>query len=150
MDPVTGTGRGRDRPAGPGRYDLAAALPGPGVRRPGDRPVLPGDLSGQDGDDTWAGLESIAVVDLPDQEPPEITELDSAAGPCRRVRQLVADGDQPERPVSEHLAYLWLFPDYGAGVILATAFSDLVQAGRWRPVLDDLATTGVTLRQPGE
>ena len=24
------------------------------------------------------------------------------------------------------------------------------QAGRWRPVPDDLATTGVTLRQPGE
>ena len=90
------------------------------------------------------------MVDLPGQEPPEITELDTAAGPCRRVRQLVADGDQPERPVSEHLAYLWLFPDYGAGVILATAFSDLVQAGRWRPVLDDLATTGVSLRQPGE
>jgi hypothetical protein len=75
---------------------------------------------------------------------------EAPAGPCRRVRQLVADGDQPERPVSEHLAYLWLFPDYGAGVILATAFSDLVQAGRWRPVLDDLATTGVTLRQPSE
>ena len=110
----------------------------------------PVDLSGQDGDDAWAGLESIAVVDLPGQEPPEITELDTAAGPCRRVRQLVADGDQPERPVSEHLAYLWLFPDYGAGVILVTAFSDLVRAGRWRPVLDDLATTGVTLRQPGE
>jgi len=35
-------------------------------------------------------------------------------------------------------------------VILVTAFSDLVRAGRWRPVLDDLATTGVTLRQPGE
>ena len=30
--------------------------------------------------------------------------------------------------MSENLAYLWLFPDYGAGVILATAFSDLVQA----------------------
>jgi orotate phosphoribosyltransferase len=25
-----------------------------------------------------------------------------------------------------------------------------VQAGRWRLVLDDLATTGVSLRQPGE
>jgi len=110
----------------------------------------PVDLSGQDGDGAWAGLESIAVVDLPGQEPPEITALDTAAGPCRRVRQLVADTDQPGRPVSENLAYLWLFPDYGAGVILATAFSDLVQAGRWRPVLDDLATTGVTLRQPGE
>jgi len=70
--------------------------------------------------------------------------------PPEQLDVLRADGDQPERPVSEHLAYLWLFPDYGAGVILATAFSDLVQAGRWRPVLDDLATTGVTLRQPGE
>lgn len=35
-------------------------------------------------------------------------------------------------------------------MLIATAFSDLVQAGRWRPVPDDLATTGVTLRQPGE
>lgn len=101
------------------------------------------DLAGREGEAAWSDLVSWLTPGGALAEP-EITELDSAAGPCRRVRRRYAAGEGSERPVGEHLGYAWAFPDYGAGVVLVTSFTDLVAAGRWRPALDALAR-GVAL-----
>jgi hypothetical protein len=71
---------------------------------------------------------------------PEITEMGTAAWPCRRVRfEQVKPG--PGGQVIEQLAYLWMFPQYGAGVIMSTTFQSLAEAGRWWPTIDELATS---------
>jgi hypothetical protein len=48
-------------------------------------------------------------------------------------------GEEPERPVGERLGYVWMLPAYGAAVLMSTAFTDVLHAGRWRSALDDLA-----------
>jgi hypothetical protein len=104
----------------------------------------PVDLAGKDEDEAWAELVSALSTD----EPPDVTEIATGAGPCRRIRQRYAAGEQgPERPVGEHVNYVWLLPRWGAAVIMTTAFDDLLEAGRWRAALDKLAG-GVGL-EPG-
>jgi hypothetical protein len=107
----------------------------------------PVDLAGQEGAEAWANMLAMVSADLPGQDDAEITELATRAGTCRRVRQRVARAPDGESPVIEQLAYVWVFPAYGAGVILTTAFADLVEAGRWRPAFDKLAAA-VELEQP--
>jgi hypothetical protein len=34
----------------------------------------------------------------------------------------------------------WIFPQYGAAMVMATGFANLQEAGMWRPVLDELAS----------
>ncbi len=107
----------------------------------------PVDLAGQEAEDAWAQLLDTLAPALPGQEPPEVTEIASRAGPCRRIRQRHATGEGSERSVGERLGYLWALPEYGAGVVMTTAFTDLLEAGRWRPALDELAAA-VELEQP--
>ena len=100
----------------------------------------PVDLSGKDEDEAWTELISALSAD----EPPDVTEVTSPAGRCRRIRQRYAAGEGPERPVGQHLNYVWVLPRWGAAVIMATSFDDLMEAGRWQPALDKLAA-GVSL-----
>ncbi|HYZ55317.1 MAG TPA: hypothetical protein VE733_17695 [Streptosporangiaceae bacterium] len=95
----------------------------------------PVDLAGREGEDAWDAL----LASLPAGEPPEVTKIGTAAGPCRRVRQPYAAGEESGSPVGERLGYIWVFPQYGAGVIMTTSFVDAMEAGRWRPALDALA-----------
>jgi hypothetical protein len=95
----------------------------------------PVDLAGQDAEDAWTWV----LDTLPDDEPPEITEISTGAGPCRRIRQRYVTGEGPERPLGERLGYVWILPRWDAVVIMTTAFTDLLEAGRWLSALDDLA-----------
>jgi hypothetical protein len=108
----------------------------------------PVDLAGQQGDEAWAGMLGMVSADLPGQDSAEVLELVTGAGSCRRVRQLAAqESSGGGRPAFEQLAYVWVFPAYGAGVILATAFTALAEADLWRPEFDKLAAA-VELERP--
>ena len=81
-------------------------------------------------------------------EPAEVSELTTPAGPAARGRlRLVLD--QPGRPVHEVLSYAWVLPGYRYGAMLTTAFADLVEAGRWRPLIDALAAAA-SLEAPAD
>jgi hypothetical protein len=97
------------------------------------------DLGDRDEDDAWAGLMSSLADAENGAEPPEVTELSSPAGACRRVRQRYLHGEGRDRPVGEQVAYVWVFPEYSAAAVMTTGFTDLVEAGRWRAALDALA-----------
>jgi hypothetical protein len=56
------------------------------------------------------------------------------------MRLRYAAGHGPERPVGEHNGYLWVFDDYGAAVLMATSFISILEAARWHPALDELAS----------
>jgi hypothetical protein len=102
---------------------------------------FPIDVSGHDQESGWqAMLDDLLPPAVRDQVHPEITEMATAAGPCRRVRFEQAR-PEPGGQVIEQLAYLWMFPQYGAGVIMSTTFQNLAEAGRWRPAIDELATS---------
>jgi hypothetical protein len=72
--------------------------------------------------------------------------VETKAGPCRRVRLRYAEGQGPEWPLGEHVAYLWVFEEYGAAVMMTITFPDILRAARWLPALDELAL-GVWLQQ---
>lgn len=97
------------------------------------------DLAGRDEAGAWAEL--IPALARPDggAEPPEVTDVPSRAGTCRRIRQRYLRGEGRDRPVGEQVGYVWVLPGYGAGVAMTTGFTDLVEAGRWRAALDALA-----------
>ena len=96
----------------------------------------PVDLADRDEDDAWAELLSALSTD----DSADVTEIATGAGPCRRIRQRYAAGERgPERPVGEHINYVWMLPRWGAAVVMTTAFEDLLEAGRWRSALDTLA-----------
>jgi hypothetical protein len=165
---MTARAAGRGSGAGPGAERVAAVLEGAGAlaRQAGDAAIAlllyPSladgvravvrvclvDLAGWEGEAAWAELLGSLAPAAPGQDPPEVLEVASPAGVCRRVRQRYTTGAGSERPVGEQLAYTWLFPDYGAGVVMTAAFADLLDAGRWRPALDALAA-GVELDRAG-
>jgi hypothetical protein len=95
----------------------------------------PVDLAGRDEDDAWAELLSALSTD----ETSDVSEMVTGAGRCRRIRARYAVGEGPERPVGEYVNYVWILPRWGAAVIMATAFDDLLESGRWLPALDKLA-----------
>jgi hypothetical protein len=66
--------------------------------------------------------------------------METPAGTCRRIRFLEAQRDAGT-PAVEHLLYLWMFPGYGAGMVMSTTFQSLAEAGQWRPAVDELATS---------
>ena len=99
----------------------------------------PVDLGDREEDEAWAGILETLAPDLPGLPSAEVTDIVTPAGLCRRICQRVAVGEGSERPVYEQLAYVWVFLEQSAGVIMTTAFTDLVEAGRWRPALDALA-----------
>jgi hypothetical protein len=106
------------------------------------------DTGGRDEADAIEDMVGDLVRGVTDGEPPEVTGFASPAGAGRRVRQRYSHGEGPERPVWEQVFYAWAFPDYSAGLVMTTVFTDLLEAGRWLPALDKLAA-GVELA-PGE
>jgi hypothetical protein len=100
----------------------------------------PVDMSavGED-DDGWSALIGDLTPNSPWEEAPEVTEMTTKAGPCRRVIYQSVEGEGNTRAITENVAYAWLFPQYGAGVYMMTAFAGLGEAHRWRSALDELA-----------
>jgi hypothetical protein len=101
----------------------------------------PADLAGAADNQAWPRLREWLLPDESWEEPAEITQIPTKAGTCYRVRRRELSGDGSVRAGGEQLAYAWVFPQYGAGVIVAAAFLKLEEAGRWRTVLDELAAT---------
>jgi hypothetical protein len=99
----------------------------------------PVDLAGRRGDEAWDGLLALLAPDTAGDSQTEITEMESKAGPCRRVRLRYATASGPEPGLREHVAYIWVFEAYGAAVIMTMTFLDMTQAARWLPALDELA-----------
>ena len=112
--------------------------------------LVPVDLSGHDEDSSWTALLSWltpADGDGLSAGPPEIIDIPTPAGACKRLRFQHPVGDGNE--VGEQLAYMWAFPQYGSGAILTTMFGDLAEAGRWRPALDELAASATLDQSAG-
>lgn len=103
--------------------------------------VMPIDIRGHDQDSAWNAMLGWLVPPAASGLHPEITDLATPAGACKRIRveQPLGDGT-----VAEQLAYTWIFPQYGSGVVLTGSFTDLEQAAQWRPAADELADS-VTL-----
>jgi hypothetical protein len=97
----------------------------------------PADLAGYRGDEAWDELLKRLIAGLPGDQTREITDMETKAGPCRRLQ--VRYARDPEQPPRELVAYVWIFDDYQAAIIMDISFVDLAQAARWLPALDDLA-----------
>lgn len=118
--------------------------PAEGIR--GMAAFCPVDLAGHGGDEAWSELLEQIAPEIPGDYPREITHMKTAAGPCQRVRLRYAEGQGPERSLGEHVAYLWVFEEYGAAIMMTMTLPDILQAARWLPALDELAL-GVWLQQ---
>jgi hypothetical protein len=100
----------------------------------------PVDLAGNDELHSWSGVVSeLFPPDTWGDDPPEATEIASPAGTCRRLRRRHVMREVGG--VGEHLTYIWVFPQYGAGVIMAPSFANMEEADRWLPAIDKLAAT---------
>jgi hypothetical protein len=86
----------------------------------------------------------VAPDELPVVEPAEVSEIVSPAGIAVRGRTRIIGGSGG---VTELLTYAWVFPGFRFAAALTTAFTDLVEAGRWRPAVDALAAS-VALAEP--
>ena len=116
---------------------LLYPAPGEGLR--GAVVFYPVDMSGHDEASGWqALLDDLLPPALRDEVSPEITEIQTPAGTARRVRFEQCPAGSAG-PVIEQLAYLWVFPQYGAGMIVSITFKSLAEAGRWRGAVEDLA-----------
>ena len=123
-------------------------IPSPEEGIKGMAAFSPVDLAGRDVAEAWDDLLDQLAPEVPGEDPRDITRIETKAGECRRLRMRYAAGEGPERPVGEHIAYLWVFGDYGAAVMMTMSFASLLEAARWLPALDELAA-GVWL-QPGQ
>lgn len=110
----------------------------------------PVDLVGRDTEEAWADLLAQLAPEIPGDYPQEITVLATKAGECRRLRLRYAAGEGPERPVGEHIWYVWVFAEYGAGVIMSISFNSILESARWLPALDELAAGTWLQRHPGQ
>ena len=124
-------------------------IPSPDEGIKGMVAVSPVDLAGRDTAEAWDDLLLEVAPELPGDYPRDITALQTKAGDCRRLRLRYAAGDGPERPVGEHIAYLWVFEDYSAAVLMTISFPSLLEAARWLTALDELAAGVWLQRQPG-
>jgi hypothetical protein len=97
------------------------------------------DMSAAAEDAAWSALIGDLTPDSRWEEAPEITQMATKAGVCRRIVRRVVEGEGNIRAVIEHVGYAWLFPQHAAGVLMMTAFTNLAEAGRWRSTLDELA-----------
>lgn len=110
----------------------------------------PVDLVGRDAPEAWDDLMEQLAPELPGDYPPDVTVMQTKAGECRRLRLRYAAGEGPERPVGQHISYLWVFADYGAAVMMTISFASLMEAARWLPALDELAAGVWLQRNPGD
>jgi hypothetical protein len=121
-------------------------IPSPEEGIKGMAVFCPVDLAGYGGEEAWEELLEQLAPEFPGDYPREITPMETKAGPCRRLRLRYAEGTGPERPLGEHVGYLWVFEEYGAAMMMTITFLDILQAARWLPALDELAL-GVWLQQ---
>ncbi len=113
--------------------------PGEGIRA--GTLVFPVDMSGHDEASGWEAVTGGLVPPERWAElSPEVTDIATPAGTCRRIRTLEAHGDAGA-PVIEHLMYVWMFARYGAAIVMSTTFQSLAEAGRWRSAVEELATS---------
>jgi hypothetical protein len=110
----------------------------------------PVDLAGRDGDEAWTDLVEQLTPELPGDLPPDITVMETKAGDCRRLLVRYPAGEGPERPIGQHVCYLWVFEEYGAAVIMSMSFISLLEAAQWLPALDQLAADTWLQRYPGD
>jgi hypothetical protein len=110
----------------------------------------PVDLAGRAGDEAWTDLLEQLAPALPGDFPPDITVMETKAGECRRLLMRYAAGEGAERPVGQHVGYLWVFEEYGTAVIMSMSFTSLLEASQWLPALDQLAADTWLPRYPGE
>jgi hypothetical protein len=125
-------------------------IPSPEEGIKGMAAFSPVDLTGRDAARAWDDLMEQLAPELPGDYRADVTPMRARAGECRRLRMRYACGEGPERPVGEHVAYLWVFEDYGAAVIMTISFPSLLEAARWLPALDELASGVWLQRYPGE
>lgn len=114
-------------------------IPSPEEGIKGMAAFCPVDLAGYGGEEAWDELLERLAPEIPGDYPREITPIETKAGPCRRLRLRFAGGEGPERPLGEHVAYLWVFEEYGAAMMMTITFPDILQASRWLPALDEVA-----------
>lgn len=114
-------------------------IPSPEEGIKGMAAFCPVDLAGYGGEEAWGELLEQLAPEIPGDYPREITPMETRAGPCRRLRLRYAAGEGPERPLGEHIGYLWVFEEYGAAMMMTITFPDILQATRWLPALDELA-----------
>jgi len=91
------------------------------------------------GEDVWSAMIGDITPANQWEESPEVTDMATKAGPCRRVVRRVVEGEGNTLAITEHIVYAWVFPQYAAGVFMVTSFLNLAEAGRWRGALDELA-----------
>jgi hypothetical protein len=84
------------------------------------------DLAGREGEEAWSGLVSW-LTPAGDAGPPEITELATGAGHCRRIRRRFTAGAGGEGPAGEHLG------THGRCPAMASAWSLSPASPTWRP-----------------
>jgi hypothetical protein len=114
-------------------------IPSPEEGIKGMAAFCPVDLAGHSGEEAWGELVEQLAPEIPGDYPREIIHMETRAGPCRRLRLRYAEGRGPERPLGEHIGYLWVFEEYGAAMMMTITFPDILQAARWLNALDELA-----------
>lgn len=85
-------------------------------------------------------LRSMTYPDAELVEPAEIAEIETPLGTAHVLHQRVVH----EGAVADQRQVVWLFPEREAALILGIAFTDLIEAERWRDAVVDLAR-GVVL-----
>ncbi|HYZ54533.1 MAG TPA: hypothetical protein VE733_13680 [Streptosporangiaceae bacterium] len=144
-----------ERAAGIARKQQGASMgfiliPSPEEGVKGMAAFCPVDIAGRNAGEAWEDLLAELAPPLPGDYPPEVTPMETKAGECRRLRLRYASGEGPERPVGEHVGYLWVFEDYGAAIMMTMSFASLLEAARWLPALDQLASDAWLQRDPGK
>ena len=109
--------------------------PGLGEKIPTIARVMPVDMRGHDEDSGWAAV--LATFAPPEDSGlnPEITDMPTRAGLCKRIRFRLTDS----RGSVEQLIYTWVYPQFGAAVVMSCAFTDFAEADQWRPAVDEFA-----------
>lgn len=115
-----------------------ALVPEPWVGVTGVARMVPVDLGRP-----MSADEVLAELVHPDSqlvEPAEVVPVETPLGAATLLHQRVDDAGA----VTDHRQVIWLFPEREAALILGIAFTDLIEAERWRDALVDLAR-GVAL-----
>jgi hypothetical protein len=97
--------------------------------------LMPVDMHGHDQNSGWSAMLAWLLPPKNTGIDPEITDIGTRAGLCKRIRFRLTDN----RGSVEQLAYTWVYPQYGAAVIMSCTFTDLEEADQWRPAVDELA-----------
>lgn len=91
-----------------------------------------------------AFVEQLVVAPQARFAAPDVTELQTTAGPATRVQQLrVVDGSDPaaEQTVQTSVVHVWPGPESGTALTLTAWFDSPVEAELSRAVLDELAAS---------